>query len=135
MKEKWQQWIPLSHLEEKYYIESISESKNGFEVILANAKKSSKKILILFANSVNAFRNTNETFRLVTIDYLNKNYDVNFYSNWTFFKVENSEYIKWLSEQSHGISASYGVMHFSIVTDEQILDFACTYEPTVTFLD
>ncbi len=135
MQEKWSQWKPLDNLADRYYIESISVSIDGFKILLVDAQKESKKVSVLFPHSVHAFRNTDETFRLLTIGYLDENYAPKFYGDWTFFKVENSEYLKWLSEQSHGISDSYKVIHFSIITDDEILDLAASYEPTVTFVD
>ena len=124
----------FSFLIKKYYIGSISDSIDGFTIVLADAIGNSPKIKIIFENRVNAFRNSEEAFRLSTIRYLNENYDNGFYANWTFFKAENSEYLKWLSEQSGEISDHYGVMHYSIITDDEILDIAATYEPTVTFI-
>lgn len=109
-------------------------NNDGFKIILANSTGNSAKVLITFENGVNAFRNSDETFRLSTIGYLNKNYGGQFYAKWTFFKVESSEYLKWLSEQSGGISDYYGVTQYSIITDDEILDVVCTYEPKVTFI-
>lgn len=136
MQEKWTQWRPLSNLSDRYYIESISDNfKEGFKIILADAHEKTRNVLIHFPHSVNAYRRTDETFTLLTIGYLDKVYGGSFYANWTFFKAENSEYLKWLSEQSHTISDSYKIMHYALITDEEIIDIACTYEPTVTFLD
>lgn len=89
---------------------------------------------MVFENGIDALRITTETFKLSTISYLNENYGGEFYAGWTFFKVENSEYLKYLSEQSGAISDSYGVKQYSIITDEEIIDIVCTYEPkTKTF--
>lgn len=135
MNEKWTQWKPLENLSKRYYIESTSSSIDGFTIILADAIGDSPKVKITFENGVNAFRNSEEAFRLSTIHYLNESYGNVFYGNWTFFKAENSEYLKWLSEQSGTISDYYGVMHYCLITDDEMLDIAATYEPSVTVVN
>ena len=132
MQESWAHWMPLENLSKKYYIESITNNREGFTVLLADAIGESEKIKIVFENGVNAFRNTDETFKLSTISWLDEKYGGKFYAEWTFFRVENSEYLKFLCEQSGGISDFYDVKQYSIITDEEILDIAATYEPVVT---
>lgn len=135
MKENWSQWIPIDNLSKKYYIQSIVDDvNNGFQLLLTDENNEAKNLLISFPHSVNAFRQTNETFTLLTIDYLNKTYSSDFYSQWTFFKIENSKYLGWIAEQSFNIGESpyYNFTHFCIITSDVILDIIATYEPTIT---
>lgn len=135
MQEKWIQWMPsIQNISAKYYIESLTDNIEGFRVILADSAGNSSKISMSFTNGVSAFRSSEEGFRLSTISYLDKKYGGEFYSDWTFFKVENSEYLKWLSEQSGGISDLYTVKQYSLITDDEILDIVTSYEPTITVL-
>jgi len=110
---------------------------DGFQVLLIAENDEEKKILISFPHSVNAFRQTDETFTLLTIDYLNRIYGDTFYSEWTLFKVENSNYLQSIAEQSLGIGEPpyYNFVHYCIITPDLILDIASTYEPTVTLID
>ena len=64
---------------------------------------------------------------------LSEHYGDSFYGTWTFFKVSNSEYLRWLSNQSFETMNST-FMHFTFVTGNSILDVICTYEPKVKFV-
>lgn len=136
-EEEWTQWKPLQNLSKKYYKESASnkilDKINGFTIILADANENSPKIKIYFKDGVYAFHNYIDNFRLLTIDYLEEKYGTDFCANWTFFKVENSEYLKWLLEQSGETPDNYRLMHYCIITDYEILEIAATHEPTVIF--
>jgi hypothetical protein len=134
MQEKWTQWKPLVDAANKYYIESISIKVDEFKILLVDAVGDSPKVSIFFPHFINNFRINDEGFRLLTIAYLNKNYEGNFYSEWTFFKIENSEYLKWISEQSYGISDDCRLVHFCILTDDEIFDFVASSEPKVEFI-
>ena len=138
MNEKWTRWEPINSLSKKYHVKYLFDSiDNGFQVLLIAENNEEKQLLISFPNSVNAFRQTDETFTLFTIDYLNKIYGDTFYSEWTFFKVENSNYLESIAEQSLGIAEPpyYNFIHYCIITSDLILDIASTYEPTVTLID
>lgn len=131
MKEQWERWEPISGLANKYYIDSIIDEARGFKVILSESDDETKKILVLFEDSIDAYRNTDESFRLKIIHDLDQKYGTDFYGDWTFFKVTNSTYIQWLSEQSYGTSDYQSFVHFSFITADSILDVITNYEPKV----
>lgn len=138
MQEKWYRWEPANNLSKNYYIKSITDSvEDKFKIILSDAENSNKKILISFAHGVDAYRCTNESFTFLTIDSLEKTYGTDFYSNWAFFKVEDSEYLKWISKQSYGVydGSKFPFTHFCILGVDAVVDIINTYEPTITFLD
>lgn len=136
MSEKWIRWEPIKNLARKYYIESIAESiEDPFKVILSDAGNKGKNVLISFSNGVRAYRSTDKPYALDTIHFLVKTYDKDFYVDWAFFKIENSEYLKWLSEKSCGISDYQHLIHFCILAADSIVDIAVDYEPTITFLE
>lgn len=135
MQEHWTRWEPISNLSKKYYIESISDSMEGFKVLLFEAENPEKKVLVSFSDSVEAFRSTNESYTFLTIDSLAEKYGSKFFSEWTFFKIENSKYLQWISEQSYGISESYNLIHFCLVATDSIVDIIDTGEPKVTLLE
>jgi hypothetical protein len=134
MKEIWEKWEPIENLAAKYYIDAVLDTIEDFKIILSQEDKRNNKIHIIFENSVDAYRSTDESFRLHLIETLDKRYGSDFYGDWTFFKVKNSLYIQWLSEQSYGISEDLNFIHFSFVAADSILDVVTNYEPKVLFI-
>ena len=134
MQEQWIKWEPLQGLSEKYYIDCIVDSIEDFSVLLSDYNNE-KKIKIIFKNSVDAYRSTDESYRLKTINDLDKEHGLDFYVKWSFFKVLNSDYIKWLSQESFKISDYSSFTHFSIVAADSILDIVTNYEPRIEFIN
>ncbi len=134
MEENWQRWELGSELSSKYYIETISDSINGFRILLSDANNESKKVEVLFEDSVHAYRSTEESFRQYTINNLDERYGTEFYRDCSFFKVTNSEYIHWLSSQSYGIAEAESLYHFSFLAVDSVLDVVAAYEPKICIL-
>jgi len=135
MQEQWIRWEPAEGSGKKYYIDLVSDAIEGFTVLLSEVDNRKKKIKIIFEDSVDAYKNTDESFRLKTINTFFHNYEKEFYSGRTFFKIINSRYIKWLSEESYGISDSLTFIHFVFFAADSILDVVTTYEPKVEFIE
>lgn len=133
MKENWQRWEPISGLVKKYYVESLSDKVNGFELLLSEANNSNI-LQVLFPDSVHAYRSSDESFRQTTLQYLDEQYGSEFYSEWTFFKVEDSEYMQWLVSQSYEILESELLTHFVFLASDSIVDVIAAYEPLIKAL-
>jgi hypothetical protein len=131
MEERWVQWEPKKEFKGKYHIDIISDSLDGFELLLTSKEDENKKVKVLFGDVVDAYRNTDGSFRQKTIYYLDENYGTNFYTQWTFFKVLNSEYAQWLSAQSYKTFDFLQCIHFAIVTDDAVIDIVTNTEPQV----
>lgn len=82
-----------------------------------------------FGYSVDAYRSTYETFRHALIVSLDRKYGSDFYTECSFFKVNNSHYIQWLREQSEGISVLKRHIHFVFFTPDAIIEILATEEP------
>ena len=95
MLEHWERWEPIRSLSSKYYIDSISDGIREFRIVLSDSCDEKKKIHVVFENSVDAYRSTDESFRQSTVADLGERYGNEFYGDWTFFKVTNSTYISW----------------------------------------
>lgn len=134
MSEQWIKWEPDNDLSPKYYIESITDSLEGFIIILSDNNDKKKKVKVIFKESVHAYRSTDESFRQSTINILDESYGTHFYTEWTFFKVINSEYIQWLSKQSYSIVDSEPLIHFSFLSVDSIIDVIAAYEPQIELL-
>lgn len=132
MQEKWIRWEPIKNLSNQYYVQSISDTfSGGFKIKLIDDKNPKKKILVSWPDSVFAYRKTYETFTILTLGKIDEQYGKDF-RDWAFFKVENSEYLRWLSEQSCGITDSLNFTHFCIYSTEEMVDIVVGYEPIVT---
>lgn len=135
MQEQWVKWQPINNLANKYYVEFISETMDCLTIVLCEEKCNERKVKIIFESSVICYRKTDETFALEKISELNKHYGMEFYGYWTFFKVYNSEYLQWFSEQSGTLSDGYLLKHFCIITSDLLFDIATTSEPKVILLN
>ena len=135
MLEQWTRWEPIQGLAKKYCIDSIIDDTKGFSILLSEYYDEKKKARVVFENSVDAYRSTNESFRLSILYDLSGKHGNEFYAGWTFFKVTNSLYIQWLFEQSYGTSESLNFIHFSFISDDSILDVVTNYEPRVELIN
>ncbi len=135
MKEKWIKWNPINKLSNQYYVESISDNfSEDLKIILIDDDNPQNKVLITWANSVYAYRKTYETFTILTLNNLDAEYGTVF-RNWSFFKIENSKYLKWLSEQSCGITDSLNLVHFCIYSTEEMFEVIANYEPNISLIE
>lgn len=128
---EWIKWEPIKGLAKQYHLEEVTSNINGFKIKLSDAKNDSSRLIITFNDSVWAYRNVEEGFRLVMMDDLFAKYGTNFYTEWTLFEVNDSDYLKWLAMQSHNMSYSYQLRHFCIIAMDDILEIASNYEPEI----
>jgi hypothetical protein len=132
MQEQWIKWEPIQGLLAKYYIDSVSDSVKGFEVMLSDDNYQNK-VRIFFKNSVDSYGRTDETYRQQLISVLRKQYDTKVWAEWTFFKVMNSAKVQRLSEESLG-SGDRELIHFSWLAADSVLDVIATYQPVVELI-
>lgn len=135
MTEEWARWTPVEGLAEKYSIESILEDRSGLTIVLSDYHNEDKGVRISFGYSADAYRDTYETFRSHLTYELGQRYGTDFHAKWTFFKVYNSLYIQWFSEQSFGISDYSSFVHFSFLVMDSVLDVVALQEPKVELID
>jgi hypothetical protein len=126
MSEQWIKLEPLPGLARCYDIDHIFYNGAELSIVLSKADDNKgTRVRVTFTGPVESYRNTYETFR-VSISKL--------YQGGTFFKIENSEYIKWLSEQSCGIDSNFQFIHVVIATDDKVVDIIAKQEPQVEFV-
>lgn len=131
--EQWERWDPISYIPGKYDIESVLFKQDTLDVVLFDTHDEKNKIRIFFEEPIDAYRITEETFRRNTFHELDKNHSKDFWHNCMFFfTVKNSEYMRWLSQESSGISeSSYNFTHFSFFTLNFVLDVIATHPPHI----
>lgn len=131
MEEIWKKWEPVANMAQKYYVDSIQDNIKGLNIILSDSKHDNSFLEILFNYSVHGYRSTDESFRQKIFSDLEEKHITEFYSKWTLFKVTNSEYLKWISDQSFSISESENLIHFVIMAADSIVDIVAAYEPQI----
>lgn len=125
--EQWIKWEPIPNLEEQYELVDYSNNiQDGFNLIFKN---NNKKLEILFKHSAE-IRISNKNLRDKELKNLyQKNGKI--FMNWSFFKVNNSEYLKWLSVESLTVTDNINFTHFCIISYQVIIDIIAGYEPKV----
>lgn len=132
--EIWSRWDPgIEGITGNYYVTSTSDDENGFIVILEQ-EGTSQRIEVLFSDSVSALRLADEGVVFMLFDELYAKYGDDFYTQWTFFKVENSDCLQWLSSRTAGFSERYNLKHFVIMGLDKVLDIVASYEPKIRIL-
>lgn len=135
METEWIRWEPIQGLAKRYDVDFILDGQDGLVIRLYSDNISDKKVDIIFEHYVDAYRHTNESFCIDVVHKLSQKYGSNFYSDWRFFQVKNSEYLHWLSKESSGYSDMFPFIHFCIIGVDSIVDVLARYEPTVKFVE
>lgn len=132
--EIWHRWEPIeSGLNGNYFVDHAESGLDGFRVLLAQ-DKTEERVTVFFSNGVLASRFSDEGMRTNLFRQLSEDYGTEFYANWSFFKVDNSSYIKWLSKECFGVIDGLEPKHFVIMGQDLIVDMVASYEPQVTIL-
>jgi hypothetical protein len=123
MDMKWNIWKPKDNLIEKYHIDSVIDSGSGLIIKLSNGI-SNKKLMVKWGGVVESHMYSKEGFN-------RELYNSSESEKWTFFKMDDSKYIKWIKEQSCGIYEDHKLKHFIIVGSNAVLDLIVRREPVV----
>ncbi len=97
-------------------------------------KDSKYTIKVTFYRLVDAFRRSDKDFYFKMLHDLSSRYGGDFYGNWSFFKITNSDYLKWISEKSCTVSDYLPFQHFCIIGGNEIIDVLAQKEPEVTIV-
>jgi len=135
MQEDWIRWEPLKGITGKYDVDYISDGKDGLVIKLYSETKETKAINVVFKDYADTYRHTNESFCFKVFGDLSEKYGAGFYGQWSFFKIINSDYVQWLSNQSCTYANEFTFIHFCFIGSDSIVDILARYEPIVTFLD
>lgn len=128
--EHWERWIPINVLPSTLYNDTFIDTKAG-TILEFSDQEEKQKIVITFGDGVLSFRNTDEGSLLKKLSYLDNQYGTDFYSEWTLFKVKNSEYISWFLEESSGIYEPNQVVHYVFLTPNDVIEILSTYTPNI----
>lgn len=133
--ELWTRWdLGNLSVQGNYYVSTFRYEDDGFKVILEQ-ENTDQIIEILFPYEVSAVRITDEGLRLKLYNDLSVKYGDDFYIKWAFFKVAQSDYLKWLAIQSHAISSYCEVEHFVIKGLDCMIDVITRRHPEIKVIN
>ena len=136
IEERWEKWEPIEGLTGYYYIDSICNNKYGLKIILVKRKDKKKELHITFNTGVYSFRDTDDSYTIDKITVIGERQgDEELFCSTSFFKVTNSEYVKWLSEMSRDISDYPPLEHLVIVTEDSTFEMLTHYRPKAEYID
>lgn len=116
-------WIPKEDVPKTCYLEGLRDDYDGFRLFLKGEDENGATLTISFENHL-GYRNFNESERLKTLN----NYP-SLGEKWTFFIVEESEFTKWIVEESSEIVREQDVTHYLIATPEDIVEVLAKEAP------
>ncbi len=134
MSEEWIKWEPLKELPSQYYIDSVSDTRKAFCIVLSDSNDSKNQIKFIFEGPVDSYRKTEETFTFSILDHIHKKYGAGFYNKNSFFKIVNSLDIRALSEQSYGIAESRNLTHYVFWGLDSLVDVISASQPNIEFI-
>ena len=128
MKEKWVRLTIPGVKDNAYYIKTLLDDYDGLKITMWNGEKNGKLILIYF-EAVESYQYCDEHSKIDLWSELSKSYGKDFYANYNFFKLENSNYIKWLNTSSYGITEGMGLQHYVLMDRDSVIDIISYGEP------
>lgn len=126
MQERWTQWKPTEKIRHRYSINTIRNTLTDFAITLQQSNIDDT-LKIYFSIPIISYRVCDETYRTNLIESLAQCYTTEFYSTWSFFKIENSAYIQWLLQRQN--KKNEHLFHFCIIDDLLLVDVIAQKEP------
>lgn len=126
--EEWVHWKPVQDISGRYYIDFFGMVGEEWDFVIKLSNfDNTQQVEIKFGGVVTSYRYTNESYCFGVFGELSRKYGDGFYSKWSFFKINNSDYVKWIINKSY----DSGFIHFCIVGGDEMLDIVACYEPEV----
>jgi hypothetical protein len=132
---KWIPWYPLERMSDKYNIKSYVSNFDNLKIVLSKRGGGGETEIHISFGGSHIFRKMNESWMSRLWLFLEKTHK-NFDKDWYLFKVEDSEYLKYLSEVSEGLIPYLGFKHYFIMDNEWSFDVVSQMQPRVElFID
>ncbi len=97
-----------------FYLESISDSKNGLAITHLDSKNNLR--LVLNFGIVYCYRVTNESYRLKFLE------ETEGKLSGIVSTTSNSDFLHWFHEESKNIYINNNVIHFLVVSADDVID-------------
>lgn len=127
MKEEWIEWTTTIP-EGKYELISLCQDWDGLKLVFDDEIY---KVEVIYTEGFLTVRSCDEGDRWKTIDAVLAEKGGKFFKNKLFFKVYNSEYKKWYTEESFSVRKDQEFEHHAYVTANDIVDVLALCDPKV----
>jgi len=129
MQEEWikieQNRIPKG----QFIVTSSIQSSDGTKILLDNGHT---VVEVFFDGIPSMFRSATEGIRMRTWSEVQLKYNDSFiFRDWFLFVVKNSILVEWLVEESCGFYDADKLIHFCIVTCEELIDIVASFYPII----
>lgn len=133
MNEIWRRWKDYLNFPQKLVLESLTDNKDGISLKLYDENDENTKIEVIFSEHALSYRNRDEGEFLRKFKYLGDEYGDEFYTKWSLFEVNSSDYIQWFNKESLGIHQEENIRHFVFITINDVVEVLSTYEPEIKY--
>ncbi len=132
MKEKLIKWEPIKNSNGKCFISSVELGRDGLIVELYDLHNKNKNIKVWFDGPTSCYRSIDN-------NHCSKGYNAfiiknSLHEEWPFFIVKNSNYFKWLDEQSLETTVGLDFKHFLIIGINKTIEILNYFDPKVELL-
>jgi hypothetical protein len=127
-EEYYKKWEPISGIPSELYVEALHDDYEFFRVLL-KGKSPQAKMLRIYFDSVYAYRNIDEIYRLRTWNNFKGERPS------SLFIVENSKWLEWFHEESQELYLEHSIKHYAIHTVQDCIDILSEHEPLVEWLN
>lgn len=124
--ENWILYNPLNLPPCKAFsVEIIQKENTVFSVECDNCF-----VNLVFDCFVPVYLYSYEGIRLATYAPIQeKNNDRYYFTKWFLYKIENSSFIKWAMSECFGLYQNHNLLHFCIVTADDVVDIIASCKP------
>ncbi|MCL4431217.1 MAG: hypothetical protein M1300_02735 [Epsilonproteobacteria bacterium] len=128
MQEHWIRYTTDKIFEKMFYFDSLTYHDESLTITLYEPENRSQNVHVAFTDSVKGVRSTNESYAYLTLDTLIESYGKDFYTEHTFFRVFESDYL--FSFENH-----QSLLHFAVFSVDWLIDVITTKEPIITLAE
>jgi hypothetical protein len=122
----FERWVPEAcNIPKAINIDGVYDDYEGFRVLIRAAEGAERVYKIKFETYL-GYRNIDESNRYRSLELFPCNSN-----EWCLFKTYNSDFINWIKNESGGKYDDDQIIHFAILTQNDILDILTLKEPTL----
>lgn len=125
-------WKPLENISGRYWLENMLLIDCNYVFVYKKHKEENIKIHVVCNGFPASFMYTNETYEggYTHLD----NERIKIVHPWCFYTVEDSLYLKKISDDSQGLSDIIGLKHYCIISGDERVDIIHAVDPLVKLI-